>query len=552
MASSEASPLLHADAVKSLHGDYTVASISSSSVSSTRRPRLSISVLIGEQGSMPSMVNPTGAPPVSPLSASRRNPFHYASRIDAYEWCKMILVCALGIPLLRLALILLALLLLIVFCTLATLGFTPVDPKTKQRIPLPAWRRAIASPRPFLIRIILFALGYHWISVTLPKGGLPKKGPRIVVCNHISFIDGPFFASYYNSSIAMKAELGRIPLVGRIIQSLQPILIDRNTPQGRKQAITDIADHLANAAFPPLLIFPEGTTSNQDYLTKFKVGSFASGLPCQPVVLKYPFKHFDVSWTPDVSGLYLLVRMLCQVNNTLEVEFLPPYYPSEEEKKQPALYAENVRQCMAEKLQVACTNHAFEDVALLLRVGNYAEQHVVPITDVGEIATLTALRSGDVQTLVQYFIQRDADGDGQISLEEMTSLFPMDSPELLERLFLLLDTDGSGSIDFRELCMGLAALNPSRDPEELIGFSFRLYDLDGDGFINNKELNAMVTFLKSFYGDGEHSEADLKAELPVDANGRVTFEVFSQFMQRHPTFLGHAKSKLEMLRGSFP
>ncbi|TMW55446.1 hypothetical protein Poli38472_010328 [Pythium oligandrum] len=481
---------------------------------------------------------------------ARRNPFRYNSPVGTYETVKIVVMCCLGVPLIRLALILVLLVALALVAFVATIGYTAVDPVSHMRRPMSHWRRMLTAPIPLLIRAILFVLGYYWIPVKHPKKGLETKkmNPRIIVSNHIAFIDGPFFAYFLSPSIAMKAELGKIPILGRIIATMQPILIDRNTSDGRKRALDDINDHINTSIFPPLLIFPEGTTSNQDYLTKFKVGSFASGLPCQPVVIKYPFKHFDVSWTPDVSGLYLLGRMLCQVYNQMEVEFLPPYIPDDHERAHPEVYAENVRQVMSKALGVDCTNHAFEDVALLLHVGTYADQHVVPITDVSEVITLTALRSGDIKKLVQYFMKHDLNRDGQISLEELTQLFPSDNPELLERLFHLIDLDGSGFIDFRELCMGLAALNPNRDVETLINFDFQLYDVDGNGVIDKHEVDRMLTFFQSFYGQAEQGQID-QTQL-VDPQGLVTFDRFRDFMLTNPSLLGHAKSKLEILRGS--
>merc|ERR1712176_894077 len=39
--------------------------------------------------------------------------------------------------------------------------------------------------------------------------------------------------------------------------------------------------------FPPVLIFPEGTTTNGLSLLRFKSGGFLAGAPVQPVVLTY-------------------------------------------------------------------------------------------------------------------------------------------------------------------------------------------------------------------------------------------------------------------------
>jgi lysophosphatidylcholine acyltransferase/lyso-PAF acetyltransferase len=45
-----------------------------------------------------------------------------------------------------------------------------------------------------------------------------------------------------------------------------------------------------------VLLFPEATTTNGRTLIHFKLGAFAPGLPIQPVVIRYPFVHFDNSW----------------------------------------------------------------------------------------------------------------------------------------------------------------------------------------------------------------------------------------------------------------
>ncbi|GAB9471833.1 Lysophosphatidylcholine acyltransferase [Globisporangium polare] len=494
----------------------------------------------------------------APSSAVRKNPFRYESPIDLYEKVKIVLMCLLGVPLLRVSFVAVILFICVVVSNIALLGFTRLDKTTGLKRVIPAWRQWLAAPVPYLVRVGLFVLGYYWIPIKTPAGFDRKKGmQRIVVCNHISFIDGLFLLSYLAPSIAMKADVADIPLIGKVVQTTQPILIDRTTPEGRKHALHEIAEHIAAPDFPPLLIFPEGTTSNQDYLTKFKVGSFTSGVPCQPLVIKYPFKHFDVSWSPGVSGIYLIFRMLCQVYNRLEVEFLPPYFPSQEEIEKPELYAENVRQVMAKTLGVECTNHAFEDVALLLQVGKYAHEHVVTLTDVGEVMSLTDLRGADIDKLVRYFVKHDLNQDGQISIEEMQQLFPNDDPKLLVRLFALVDANGNGQIDFRELCMGLRALNSkTNSADELMKFAFRLYDQDNNGVIDAREFESMLRFNQLFYGAESFSSVEKAlsdvgvSSSTTDGNNNITFEVFQHLMRSQPDLLGHARSKLEVLRGS--
>lgn len=44
------------------------------------------------------------------------------------------------------------------------------------------------------------------------------------------------------------------------------------------------------------MLFPEGTTSNGRFMLSFQNGAFVPGYPVQPVVVRYPYVHFDQSW----------------------------------------------------------------------------------------------------------------------------------------------------------------------------------------------------------------------------------------------------------------
>jgi lysophosphatidylcholine acyltransferase/lyso-PAF acetyltransferase len=501
-------------------------------------------------------VNVTASSSCGASAAVQHNPFTYTTPVDTYEKCKMMVMCLLGVPLLRVLLLLSVGVLLALVSNLALIGYKPLDAHTGARPALPTWRRVVGSPVPYLLRSLMLLVGYYWVPVKYPPNFDRRKMPRVIVSNHLTFFDGLYLFTLLSPSIAMKTDVADLPLISRIVQMIQPILIDRATADGRKRAMHDITTHVADASKPPLLVFPEGTTSNQHALTKFKVGSFVSGVPCQPVVLRYPYKHFDMSWPPGVSGLYLALRVLCQVYNCLEVEILPAYYPSEQEQHDPQLYANNVREVMTRALGIPTTNHAFEDVAMLMRIGDYATKHVIPLTNVGEVISLTALKRGDVDRLVEYFRQHDLDKDGQLSMEELRALFASDDPVIVDQLFELVDVDDSGLIDFRELCLALRALNPesvNEGADALAKFAFRLYDLDNNGLIDATELEHMLHFQRVFYGVPESSvAAALRQASSVQAENGVgiSFDRFEQLVEQNPELLGYVRNKLEVLRGS--
>eukprot|EP00966_Prymnesium_polylepis_P075790 1757228-Prymnesium_polylepis.1 len=79
-----------------------------------------------------------------------------------------------------------------------------------------------------------------------------------------------------------------------------------------------------------------------------------------------------------------------------------------------------------------------------------------------EMELVKKLFSVDFATVKKHldaFTAMDTDRSGQISYDEFRMAFGVaDSPELF-RLFMLLDTDSSGILDFRQYLLGLALLN---------------------------------------------------------------------------------------------
>lgn len=95
----------------------------------------------------------------------------------------------------------------------------------------------------------------------------------------------------------------------------------------------------------PILLFPEGTTTNGRYLLPFKTGAFIAGVPLQPVVLKYQTKGVSPAWE-SIPAIRHIILMLCNPFHSVICYQLPIYNPSPEEQKDPALYAANIREYM--------------------------------------------------------------------------------------------------------------------------------------------------------------------------------------------------------------
>jgi len=84
------------------------------------------------------------------------------------------------------------------------------------------------------------------------------------------------------------------------------------------------------------------------------------GLPVKPVVFKYSTENFSPTWESCFFPWHF-VRSLCQWYNFVEVICLPVYIPNEAEKKDPQLYANNVRKAMSEASGLPLNDANFTD-----------------------------------------------------------------------------------------------------------------------------------------------------------------------------------------------
>lgn len=222
------------------------------------------------------------------LQISSVDPFvnHTHDIRGAWELLKLI-ICS---PLLVLRLVLIGLILCVGYlCTkLALFGWEQSSGA------MPLWRRRIMWGTRLCARGILFCHGFHWIE----RIGRPvsREVAPIIVSNHVSYIDPMFFFyELFPTFVSSSSHNDRI-FVGTIIRSMQVVLVDRLSASSRKAAIAEIKRRAESNDFPPVLLFPEATTTNGRALISFKPGAFVPGFPVQPVVVRYPHVHFDVSW----------------------------------------------------------------------------------------------------------------------------------------------------------------------------------------------------------------------------------------------------------------
>lgn len=136
-----------------------------------------------------------------------------------------------------------------------------------------------------------FYLGpdYRGTAKPPPPGGRVSK----YISPHVSILDVliHFVALDGDVSFAAGAFVGDVPLIGDIAKKIGCVFVPRS---GSKEVLGKTMDSLMNrfklveetSEFPPVMIFPEGTCSNNLALLKFRRGAFYDLRCLTPVCLK--------------------------------------------------------------------------------------------------------------------------------------------------------------------------------------------------------------------------------------------------------------------------
>mmetsp|Transcript_25008 Transcript_25008/g.47023 ORF Transcript_25008/g.47023 Transcript_25008/m.47023 type:complete len:398 (-) Transcript_25008:6-1199(-) len=336
------------------------------------------------------------------------------------------------------------------------------------------------------------------------------------------------------------------PGTSKIHQLLQSIPLEKYKEPNTKETIYSrewVKDAMmsrtaSEGSWPQLMIFPEGTTHNPKALIHFKNGPFLPGKPVQPITVKFPYRHCDLSWvTGGVSQPQLLYRMMCQFYNNLEVEYLPVYTPSEEERggdfASAKLFAHNVRAIMAEAMEVPTTEHSYEDV----RLAGVANALHMPANDamleIGKAKKfLTGVSMKTIEKHLSAFAAMDTNHTGQVTFEQFAEAFELKQengemhPGAL-RMFELIDTHGHGTINFKDYLFGLALVNEvPQNRKQLVKLAFHSFDSTGKG-LTLPQFAQIMSFNPTL---DPPTVAKIFKEADVDSNNFLTFSEFNRFV----------------------
>ncbi|XP_026463128.1 lysophosphatidylcholine acyltransferase [Ctenocephalides felis] len=413
--------------------------------------------------------------------------------------------------------------LLILLWMLACIGLYGVTQEDLRRAPLKGWRRKL---KPYLCLIGRLSYLAGGMAITVKgKRASRKEAPILVVAPHSSFLDSVIVYVTNMASIVVRLESNDDFYVGKLINYTQPVYVRRDDPQSRHTTIKEIIDRASSPLdWPQLLVFPEGTCTNRSCLITFKPGAFTPGVPVQPVCIRYPNDPDTVTWTWDGPGALKIIWMtLTQVHSRCEIEFLPVYYPNESEKNDPKLYAANVRQYMADALEVPVSDYTYADCKFMKRAKKFNLPRQGCIVEFDKLRKELGLHKMNTEE----DLILSANLSTKITLSQLANLLHVSITPSLSKIFTIFDPFNTGRIDLRDyLLCALFSMKPCIGPLEYLKKAFRMFD--------GSKIGRMC--VHDFCDAAEKTLAWTRIEAEevfkqMDVNDRqfVTFEQFLEF-----------------------
>ena len=187
----------------------------------------------------------------------------------------------------------------------------------------------------------------------------PQSGPSPagIVSNHLSWADILVHMSHFFPAFVARSSTAKTPFVGSISKAMGCLYVERakskdetsKTDKGAGSGVSSLVkarmESSQRSGERPLLLFPEGTTTNGRFLLPFKSGAFLAGQPVQPVIIQYGGRGMSPSWESMVIKRHI-VLLLCQLVHSVTCFTLPCYIPNDAERADPTLFAANVRAAM--------------------------------------------------------------------------------------------------------------------------------------------------------------------------------------------------------------
>ncbi|KAI5072444.1 hypothetical protein GOP47_0012550 [Adiantum capillus-veneris] len=132
------------------------------------------------------------------------------------------------------------------------------------------------------------------------------------------------------------------------------------------------------------------------------------------------------------------------------------------------------------------------------------------------------------------FLKINGSLDSELDPEDFKRALSLGGNPCAERLFNVVDVDGSGGVSFKEVCQGVANRRSMSSKEAKLHVLFKFYDKDGDGRISRHEVaEAMQLACPELFPRAtlEQLVQSTMQMFDTDKDGYLNFVEFSNLMK---------------------
>ncbi len=234
----------------------------------------------------------------------------------------------------------------------------PSVPANWLMAPVAAWR--ILRVLAFLVKSVLLsrtawprlneaerqALTRQWaghliaiMGVRLDARGQAQAGAKLVVANHVSWLDIMAIDAVLPSRFVSKAEVGQWPLVGRLVSFAGTLFIVRERRRDAMRVLGQMTHALREG--DTVCVFPEGTTGSGHGVMHFHgnllQAAIDAGVPIQPIVIRYSEPDHAISpraaYIGDTSLMQSLWWIVSARGLRVHVHVLPVIDPADADRR---------------------------------------------------------------------------------------------------------------------------------------------------------------------------------------------------------------------------
>ncbi|MFZ4543691.1 MAG: lysophospholipid acyltransferase family protein [Saprospiraceae bacterium] len=184
-----------------------------------------------------------------------------------------------------------------------------------------------------------------FLGFEVQRFGVVPQGNYLYISNHQSYLDPVLVKNWILFQAVAKAEVANWFLIGFVLKCTGTIFVKREDKTSRTDTLVQLRHSLRKEI--PVLIFPEGTTTDKNETLPFRMGSFKVASEENVAVVPIAIRYSDRSLAFVGADTFLphLVHTFSRPKIKVNISFGEPIY-----HRDPAILMEQTRKCIDEML----------------------------------------------------------------------------------------------------------------------------------------------------------------------------------------------------------